>query len=82
MATGKNIEKRSHIIGFKEEIDKASKKNGKSFGIGSMNLEIKETAFIRGSWDFSFGHIANRIAILYKIQRIKLVWIMDMAEVG
>lgn len=61
MATGKNIEKRSHIIGFKEEIDKASKKNGKSFWNWFDESGDKETAFIRGSWDFSF-HIANRIA--------------------
>ena len=61
MATGKDIETRSHIIGFREEIDKASKAGGDSFWNWFDESGDKETAFIRGSWDFSF-HVASRIA--------------------
>ena len=61
MAVGKDIENRSHIKGFKEEIDKIKKKNDIIFWDWFDQSNSKDTSFIRGSWDFSF-HIANRIA--------------------
>lgn len=61
MAVGKDIENRSHIIGFKEEIDKLKNKDDNIFWDWFDQSVGKESSFIRGSWDFSF-HIANRIA--------------------
>jgi len=59
MATGKNIEKRNHIVGFREELDKASSDN-ESFFTWFDSVKDKETAFLRGYWDFSH-HIIKPI---------------------
>ena len=57
MATGANIENRGHIVGFKEEISKASEFSEKSFFTWFNSADDKEEAFVRGNWDFAY-HIA------------------------
>lgn len=57
MATGKNIETRGHIVGFREEISKAAALSENNFFTWFDSAKDKEAAFIRGSWDFTV-HIA------------------------
>lgn len=52
MATGQQIETRGHVVGFKEEISKAAETNDNTFFTWFDQAKDKETAFIRGSWDF------------------------------
>jgi len=57
MATGKEIESRSHIVGFREEISRAATSSDDDFFTWFDSAKDKDTAFIRGSWDFMI-HIA------------------------
>ena len=57
MAIGKEIETRGHIVGFREEISKAAALTDDEFFTWFDNAKDKDTAFIRGSWDFMI-HIA------------------------
>ena len=57
MATGKEIEKRGHIVGFREEISKAAASSDDDFFVWFDTARDKDTAFVRGSWDFTI-HIA------------------------
>ena len=58
MATGQQIETRGHVVGFKEEISRAANnKDENTFFTWFDEARDKETAFIRGSWDFSL-HMA------------------------
>ncbi len=57
MATGKEIEKRSHITGFQEEIDAASFESRDRFMTWFDTAKDGDAAYVRGSWDFSC-HIA------------------------
>ena len=57
MATGKEIEKRGHIVGFREEILKAAASSDDDFFIWFDSARDKDATFIRGSWDFII-HIA------------------------
>ena len=57
MATGKEIEKRSHITGFQEEIDAASSVSRDRFMTWFDTAKDGDAAYVRGSWDFSC-HIA------------------------
>lgn len=57
MAVGKNVESRGHILGFKEEIDKAAQQSADCFASWFNNDESEDSAFLKGRWDFSY-HIA------------------------
>ncbi len=57
MATGRDIENRGHITGFKEEISKAASSSDNDFFTWFDSARDKEAAFIKGSWDF-MQHIA------------------------
>ncbi len=57
MAIGNEIEKRGHIKGFKEEINKAARENKDTFFSWFNAAENVDEAFIRGQWDFLY-HIA------------------------
>jgi len=61
MGTGKGIETRGHLVGFKEEIDKIAKEDKDSFFTWFDSAENTNVAFIRGQWDFMF-HIARPLA--------------------
>lgn len=61
MATGKKIENRSHIIGFKEEIQKAGESSKDSFFTWFDTAKDTNSSFIRGFWDFSV-HFAHPVA--------------------
>ncbi len=65
MATGKEIEQRSHITGFQEEIDKASSVSRDHFLTWFDTAKDGNSAYIRGSWDFSC-HIAPFLMGLLK----------------
>ena len=56
MPIGKEIEHRSHILGFKEAISRAASSDDQFF-TWFDSAKDKETAFVRGSWDFMY-HIA------------------------
>ncbi|WP_102795720.1 class I SAM-dependent methyltransferase [Bowmanella denitrificans] len=61
MATGQQIETRGHVVGFKEEISKAAETNDNTFFTWFDAAKDKDTAFVRGSWDFSL-HMAQEFA--------------------
>lgn len=50
---GKDIETRSHLIGFQEEIARAKNSSSDDFFGWFNNAKDTETAFITGAWDFS-----------------------------
>lgn len=52
MATGKEIETRGHITGFREEIEKSLTTSDDEFFTWFNNAKDKNAAFIRGAWDF------------------------------
>jgi ubiquinone/menaquinone biosynthesis C-methylase UbiE len=58
MATGDEIEKRGHILGFKEEIAKASKTSEDAFFTWFNESANKDASFIRGQWDFAYHILA------------------------
>jgi len=57
VATGKNIEQRSHITGFQEEIQSASVASHDKFMTWFDEARDADAAYIRGAWDFSY-HMA------------------------
>ncbi|MDD5063419.1 MAG: class I SAM-dependent methyltransferase [Phycisphaerae bacterium] len=66
MATGRKIETRGHIVGFREEIDNASHGGKDAFFTWFDSAENADTAFLRGQWDFMVhiglplaGYISN-----------------------
>ncbi len=61
MVLGNEIETRGHIKGFKEEISKAKEDSPDAFFTWFDNVKDKETAFVRGCWDFSV-HFAGPMA--------------------
>jgi len=61
MATGKKIEKRSHLIGFKEEINRARESSKDSFFTWFDAAQDTNSSFVRGAWDFS-AHFAYPVA--------------------
>lgn len=61
MATGKGIERRGHVAGFKEEIDKAAQDDKDVFFSWFNTAKNVDEAFIRGQWDFIF-HIAHPLS--------------------
>lgn len=52
MATGEKIETRSHIIGFREEIDSAARRGKDAFFTWFDNAQNADVVFLRGQWDF------------------------------
>jgi SAM-dependent methyltransferase len=62
MPTGEQIEKRGHIVGFQEEIEKVSERSAEQFFTWFNNAESIEDAFIQGAWDFSlhFAYILSK----------------------
>jgi ubiquinone/menaquinone biosynthesis C-methylase UbiE len=61
MGIGKDIERRGHVVGFREEIGRAAAQGDDAFFAWFDNAQGKESSFIRGSWDFIF-HIAHPLA--------------------
>lgn len=57
MATGKEIERRGHVVGFREEISKSAASTDDEFFTWFDSAKDKDAAFVRGSWDF-MAHIA------------------------
>jgi ubiquinone/menaquinone biosynthesis C-methylase UbiE len=57
MGTGKEIENRGHIVGFREEISKVAVSNDDDFFTWFDLSKDKDAAFVRGSWDFTI-HVA------------------------
>lgn len=58
MTTGSDIEKRGHIVGFKEEISKSAQLSDDAFFTWFNESKNKDTSFVRGYWDFVF-HILS-----------------------
>lgn len=61
MASGKDIETRGHIVGFREEIARAADTSEDVFFSWFNDARDKDVAFIRGAWDFSV-HMAQPLA--------------------
>lgn len=61
MATGQEVESRSHVVGFREEIAKAGDTSADAFFTWFDAASDKDAAFVRGSWDFAL-HIAKPAA--------------------
>src|SRR5258708_589853 len=58
---GKSVETRGHIVGFREEIAKASGRSPQEFFTWFDDATDPDDAFVRGAWDFSI-HIAQSLA--------------------
>jgi len=52
MATGEKIETRGHIIGFREEIDRAARRGKDAFFTWFDSAQNTDVVFLRGQWDF------------------------------
>jgi len=61
MGIGKNIERRGHVLGFREEIASAAGQGQDSFFRWFDNGKDKESSFVRGQWDFML-HVALPVA--------------------
>jgi ubiquinone/menaquinone biosynthesis C-methylase UbiE len=61
MATGQELETRSHVVGFREEITKVGDSSEDAFFTWFDAARDKNAAFVRGSWDFAL-HIATPAA--------------------
>lgn len=61
MGIGKDIERRSHIVGFREELAKAADEGEDQFFGWFDNAKDKDSSFVRGSWDFMV-HVAQPMA--------------------
>ena len=58
---GRTIETRGHIVGFREEIRRASERSPGEFFTWFDEARDPNDAFVRGAWDFSV-HIAQPLA--------------------
>lgn len=63
MGIGMEIERRGHVVGFREEINRAVSQGDDKFFGWFDNTKDKQSAFIRGHWDF-LVHIAQPITSL------------------
>ena len=61
MGTGRDIERRGHIVGFREEIGRTAETSPEAFLTWFDAASGPDEAFIRGAWDFSV-HIAQPLA--------------------
>jgi ubiquinone/menaquinone biosynthesis C-methylase UbiE len=59
--SGKTVETRGHIVGFREEIAKAHDRSPDEFFTWFDEARDPDDAFVRGAWDFSI-HIAQPLA--------------------
>lgn len=66
MACGDKIENRSHIVGFQEEIGKASAVSRDSFLTWFDHAKDGDAAYVRGAWDFSCHIAAPLVGLLKK----------------
>lgn len=58
MGRAEHIERRGHVTGFREAISEAARQNEDAFFGWFDHAPDKESAFVRGSWDFLW-HIAQ-----------------------
>jgi len=58
MAIGDEIEVRGHVVGFREEIQKAKEKSKDDFFVWFNDAKNADASFVKGAWDFS-KHIAS-----------------------
>lgn len=65
MGRGDKIETRGHVVGFREEIQRAVSKGKDFFFRWFNNATDADAAFVRGNWDFAF-HIANPVSPFLK----------------
>lgn len=61
MGTGRDVETRGHVVGFKEEIGRTADRSAEAFLTWFDEASGPEESFIRGAWDFSI-HIAQPLA--------------------
>lgn len=52
MATGEKIETRGHVVGFREEIDRAARRGKDAFFTWFDSAQNTDVVFLRGQWDF------------------------------
>lgn len=72
MGTGHDIERRGHIVGFKEEVGSAAKASPEAFLTWFDAASGPDEAFIRGAWDFSV-HIAKPLSPYLRAPEAKTV---------
>ena len=61
MGSAQQIERRGHVIGFREAITQAAAQHDDAFFGWFDHAQDKEASFVRGSWDFLW-HIAQPLA--------------------
>jgi ubiquinone/menaquinone biosynthesis C-methylase UbiE len=61
MGTGRNVETRGHVVGFKEEIGRTADLSAEAFLTWFDDAADSEESFVRGAWDFTI-HIAQPLA--------------------
>ena len=61
MGTGRDVETRGHVVGFKEEIGRTAALSAEAFLTWFDDAADPEQSFVRGAWDFSV-HIAQPLA--------------------
>jgi ubiquinone/menaquinone biosynthesis C-methylase UbiE len=61
MGWADSIERRGHVVGFREAIAQAARQHEDAFFSWFDHAQDKESSFIRGSWDFLW-HIAQPLA--------------------
>ena len=79
MGVGKEIEKRSHIIGFQEEISSINDESIDKFFSWFNNDMDANAAFITGAWDFSY-HIIT--PIMNQIKNPEELTILEIGSGG
>jgi SAM-dependent methyltransferase len=61
MGQAEQIERRGHVVGFREAIAQAARQDENTFFGWFDHAQDKESSFVRGSWDFLW-HIAQPLA--------------------
>jgi ubiquinone/menaquinone biosynthesis C-methylase UbiE len=61
MGSAQPIERRGHVVGFREAISQAARQHEDGFFGWFDHAQDKEASFVRGSWDFLW-HIAQPLA--------------------
>src|SRR6476646_4450730 len=61
MGQAESIERRGHVVGFREAIRHAASQDEDAFFGWFDHAQNKEASFVRGSWDFLW-HIAQPLA--------------------
>ena len=81
IGTGRQIETRGHVIGFREEIRRTAEASPNAFFTWFDDASGPDEAFVRGAWDFSL-HIALPLADYLRSPETKTVSRSDMALAG